>query len=284
MLERTHGELRDTKDALVKAEAGARQAEALQREVHRLQEDLQRRTAAHDRAQDDLLAVCSCHQADSATLLHCRPLRTSSGPVARPSRVCGLLHVPAAEGSALVAKSSGPREVDVTACLVLQSTQQQSSELEALKAQVWQLKRSVQEAQGVESALRREKQQLIDQGAPSKEAYRELEVQLREEALRRTAAEAEAEQTRRLLELSSVSTGGALATMREHTSRLHMTSSTGPGGLHHGAAPPMARSAVDGGVSFTPDEVALIQMDETSKEADKVCVAPACAALARAGG
>ena len=60
MLERTHGELRDAKDAAAKAEAGARQAEALQREVARLQEDVRRRTAAHDKAQEDLLNVRAC--------------------------------------------------------------------------------------------------------------------------------------------------------------------------------------------------------------------------------
>ena len=107
---------------------------------------------------------------------------------------------------------------------------------------------------------------------PSKEAYRALEVQLREEAMKRSAAEAEAEQTQRLLELSSVAAGGTLALVRERTSRLHVTASTLERGAEAGAGDRAAGGQGAGatGVSFTPDEVALIQMDETSKEADKV--------------
>jgi hypothetical protein len=218
MLERAHKELREVKSSLYQAEEKAQSAEFLRRENERFKVEIQRRSTAVDKLQEDFFKARSSRILSAATLV-------LSGALAAEERVafqnCDACHWPT-----LTRK-----------CDVMQGGSKQSSELEQLKSQLWELTRNLEEAQRAEASVRREYQRLIDTGVTRKEDYDAMVRELAIETKKRKNAEAEAERLQRMLDL------------RPKRGDAH--------------APGEAVSALD--------DPSMLEVDAMAKEVEKVC-------------
>ena len=158
--------------------------------------------------------------------------------------------------------------------VVVQGGTQQSSALEELKAQVWELKRSLDDAQRAEAAVRRDYQALIDRGVPRKDDFDNMARQLDFETLKRKKADAELDHLRRVAELRNAAPAGAgrgdFARGDSMVPRHGEGTGATNGGERANAEDPQAAASVQ----FTPEDMHLLQVDNMAKEADKVRALP----------